>query len=153
MTRNFFIVIILLLVIGGLSILNILNSDPVTGFSNKWEVAVPQQEIPEGLNSLSSMECGSCHESHYDEWQSSTHAMAWKDPQFQAEMAKESSPYMCINCHIPLQNQQEYIVTGLIDNDVYRPVMHKNRGFDQELQLRAMKIIQYLLDQHRVLLK
>jgi nitrate/TMAO reductase-like tetraheme cytochrome c subunit len=134
MARKFIIILILSLVVAGLSFLNLLSSDPVTGFTNKWEVAVPQQEIPEGLISLSSKECGSCHESHYDEWQNSTHAMAWKDPQFQAEMAKESSPYMCINCHIPLQNQQEYVVTGLIDNDVYQPVSHKNPLFDQELQ-------------------
>jgi nitrate/TMAO reductase-like tetraheme cytochrome c subunit len=60
--------------------------------------------------------------------------MAWKDPQFQAEIAKESSPYMCINCHTPLQNQQPEIVTGLIDGDVYQPVSHKNPLFDQELQ-------------------
>lgn len=134
MARKFIIILILSLVVAALSFLNLLNSDPVTEFSNKWEVAVPQQQIPDGLSSLSSKECGSCHESHYDEWQGSTHAMAWKDPQFQAEMAKESSPYMCINCHIPLQNQQEYVVTDLINNDVYRPVMHKNPLFDQELQ-------------------
>ncbi len=60
--------------------------------------------------------------------------MAWKDVQFQAEIAKESSPYMCINCHIPLQNQQEYIVTGLEDGDIYKPIQHKNPEFDYELQ-------------------
>ena len=134
MARNFYIITVVLLAVGGFSVFNMLGSDPVTGFTNKWEEAVPHQQIPEGLNSLSSRECGSCHESHYNEWESSTHAMAWKDPQFQAEMAKESSPYMCINCHIPLQNQQEYVVTGLLNNDVYQPVRHKNPLFDEELQ-------------------
>jgi nitrate/TMAO reductase-like tetraheme cytochrome c subunit len=134
MARKFVIILILSLVVAGLSFLNLLSSDTVTGFSNKWEVAIPQQEIPEGLNSLSSIECGSCHLAQFEEWQNSTHALAWKDPQFQAEIAKETSPYMCINCHTPLQNQQPNIVTGLIGGDVYQPVSHKNALFDQELQ-------------------
>jgi hypothetical protein len=41
---------------------------------------------------------------------------------------------MCINCHIPLQNQQEYIVTGLIDGDIYKPVKELNPLFDKDLQ-------------------
>lgn len=134
MARKFIIILILSLVVAGLSFLYLLSGDTVSGFSNKWEVAISQQAIPAGLSSLSSQECGSCHASHFEEWQSSTHAMAWKDPQFQAEIAKESSPYMCINCHTPLQNQQPEIVTGLIDGDVYHPISHKNPLFDQELQ-------------------
>jgi len=103
-------------------------------FNKHWEQAVPNQEVPEGLKSLSSKECGSCHKDHYEEWNTSTHSMAWKDLQFQAEIAKESSPYMCINCHIPLQNQQEYIITGLEDGDLYKPIKQKNPKFDADLQ-------------------
>ena len=99
-----------------------------------WEKAVPHQEIPEGLASLSSEHCGACHQSHYNEWKISTHAHAWTDQQFQAELKKESSPFMCINCHIPLQNQQEYIVTGLVDGDIYQPVKELNPNFDKALQ-------------------
>ena len=111
-----------------------LNSNPTSSFSNHWEQAIENQIVPEGLKSLSSKECGACHTDHYEEWKTSTHAMAWKDLQFQAEIAKESSPYMCINCHIPLQNQQEYIVTGLEDGDIYKPIQHKNPEFDPNLQ-------------------
>jgi len=102
--------------------------------TRSWDIAVPNQVIPEGLTSISSEQCGSCHQQHYAEWQLSTHALAWKDPQFQAEIRKESSPFMCINCHIPLQNQQEYIVTGLIDGDIYQPVKEKNPQYDAALQ-------------------
>ncbi len=45
---------------------------------------------------------------------------------------------MCINCHIPLQNQQEFIITGLIDGDIYKPVKKKNPHFDQNLQLEGI---------------
>ena len=77
-----------------------------------WEKVVSYQEVPEGLQSLSAKDCGVCHVQHYEEWKTSTHANAWTDLQFQAELEKEPSPFFCINCHIPLQNQQEYIVDG-----------------------------------------
>lgn len=54
--------------------------------------------------------------------------------QFQAELEKESSPFFCINCHIPLQNQQEYIVDGYINGDLYNPSRRKNPGFNYSLQ-------------------
>lgn len=102
--------------------------------TKSWEKVVPHQEVPEGLTALNAAYCGTCHRDHYDEWQQSTHAHAWTDLQFQAEIKKESSPFMCINCHIPLQNQQEYIVEGLIDGDIYQPVKVENPNFDYELQ-------------------
>ncbi|MGV6860120.1 MAG: multiheme c-type cytochrome [Putridiphycobacter sp.] len=106
----------------------------ITPLENSWDKAVPHQEIPEGLTSLSAESCGACHQEHYQEWQYSTHSHAWTDAQFQAELKKETSPFMCINCHIPLQNQQEYIVKGLIDGDIYQPVKVKNPHFDKALQ-------------------
>lgn len=111
------------------------NIHPLT---KSWEIAVPNQEIPQGLTSLSAKQCGVCHQKHYEEWSMSTHAHAWTDLQFQAELKKESSPFMCINCHIPLQNQQEYIIKGLVDGDIYQPVKEKNPYFDPELQLEGI---------------
>jgi hypothetical protein len=102
--------------------------------TKSWEKVVPNQKVPKGLSSLSAKECGACHEKHYKEWQMSTHAHAWTDLQFQAELKKESSPFMCINCHIPLQNQQDSIVLGLIDGDIYQPVKKVNPQFDKSLQ-------------------
>lgn len=111
-----------------------LTEKEIKPLTKSWEKAVPHQQILEGLASLSAEQCGVCHKNHYEEWQHSTHSHAWTDLQFQAELKKESSPYLCINCHIPLQNQQEYIVTGLIDGDIYQPVKTKNPHFDQKLQ-------------------
>jgi len=106
----------------------------VTPLTNSWDIAVPHQEVPEGLSSLSAKHCGACHQDHYNEWKLSTHSHAWTDLQFQAELKKESSPFMCINCHIPLQNQQEYIIKGLEGGDIYKPVKEKNPNFDIDLQ-------------------
>jgi len=106
----------------------------VKPLTKTWEKAVPHQQVPKGLASLSAKQCGACHQAHYEEWQHSTHSHAWTDKQFQAELKKESSPYLCINCHIPLQNQQEYVVSGLLDGDIYQPVKQRNPHFDPELQ-------------------
>jgi len=113
----------------------------VQPFQNSWEECVPQQKIPEGLVSLSAESCGVCHQNHYEEWKLSTHSQAWTDMQFQAELEKESSPYLCINCHIPLQNQQEYIVDGLIDGDIYKPSQTKNTDWDKALQMEGITCV------------
>jgi nitrate/TMAO reductase-like tetraheme cytochrome c subunit len=134
MSRKFVVILIIVLGVAAVSVYSLLNLNSNHGFSNRWEEAVTFQEIPSGLTSLSAKECGSCHVEHYEEWKSSTHAQAWNDMQFQAEIAKETSPYMCINCHTPLQNQQPFIVTGLVDGDVYQPIKHENPKFDKELQ-------------------
>jgi len=114
------------------------QEDNIFPLTNSWEMAIANQEIPEGLTSLSAEECGSCHQQHYEEWKLSTHAHAWNDLQFQAEIKKESSPFMCINCHIPLQNQQEFIIKGLVDGDIYQPVKEVNPLFDKALRLEGI---------------
>jgi nitrate reductase cytochrome c-type subunit len=108
---------------------------------DNWERAIPNQALPQGIESFSAKQCGVCHQKHYEEWKLSTHALAWVDLQFQAELGKESSPYLCINCHIPLQNQQEYIVTGLVDGDIYQPVKIKNPKFDPELKQEGITCV------------
>ena len=116
----------------------VTHEPEVHPLTRSWDIAVPNQGVPAGLTSLSSKECGACHQQHYAEWQLSTHSLAWKDPQFQAEISKESSPFMCINCHIPLQNQQEYIVTGLIDGDIYQPVKRETRPMTRSCSRKGL---------------
>ncbi len=115
-----------------------LEKQEITPLTKPWEFAIPNQKTPAGLVNLSAENCGACHTEYYAEWKTSTHAHAWSDMQFQAELKKESSPFMCINCHIPLQNQQEFIVKGLINGDIYRPVKEKNPHFDKSLQQEAI---------------
>ncbi len=109
----------------------------VVPLSKHWEFAIPHQEIPEGLTSLSASVCGQCHVEIYKEWQQSTHAVAFQDLQFQAEM-KKNDIYSCLNCHTPLQNQQEYIVTGLLNGDYKTPAKTINPNFDKALQLESI---------------
>ena len=78
----------------------------IVPLTKHWEKAIPLQEIPEGLVSLSAENCGSCHQEIYKEWKQSTHAVAFQDLQFQAEWKKDNT-YVCLNCHTPLQEQQE----------------------------------------------
>jgi hypothetical protein len=106
----------------------------ITPLTEPWEKVVPYQQVPEGIGSLSAEHCGSCHQDHYAEWKLSTHANAWTDLKFQSELKKESSPFFCINCHILLENQQEHIVLGMFDGDIYQPATIKNQRWDRKLQ-------------------
>lgn len=102
--------------------------------ADNWERAIPFQKIPTGLTDITARSCAVCHQEHYEEWRISTHAHAWTDLQFQAELKKESSPYLCINCHIPLENQQEFLISGLREGDIYKPVKKINANFNAEFQ-------------------
>lgn len=114
------------------------HSDYVSPLKAKWEKAIPYQNPPHGLSSISAESCGSCHQNHYNEWKISTHRFAWLDQQFQAEIKKDNSPFLCLNCHIPLQNQQEELVHGLINDNIYTPKTTKNLNFDKSLQLEGI---------------
>jgi hypothetical protein len=91
-------------------------------------------EIPAGLDSLSAKECGTCHEEQYNEWSSSMHAMAWTDPYYRVDYVFDGSQQICLNCHIPLRDQQEYLVTGFRDKAMFKPILKPNPGFDAALQ-------------------
>lgn len=91
-------------------------------------------EIPEGLSSLSARECGGCHEAIYNEWSGSMHAKAWTDPYFQVDFAFDGSMQICLNCHIPIDNQQENLVLGFRDRDKFRPILEPNPDFDPALR-------------------
>jgi len=102
-----------------------------------WESPIPNQEVPHGLASLSAKNCGECHEDIYDEWQQSAHAVAFQDLQFQKEWKKDNVT-TCLNCHTPLQNQQEFIVTALLNGDYRTPVTTINPQFDKALQMESI---------------
>jgi hypothetical protein len=108
---------------------------PSTGdpFAYSWGRAIPEQSVPEGLAGIRASDCGVCHKAIYAEWRVSTHAKALVDPQFQFEWAKDQHLWLCLNCHIPLTNQQTVIINGVHDGDLHRPVVEQNPSYDGEL--------------------
>ncbi|MFC1855408.1 multiheme c-type cytochrome [Thermodesulfobacteriota bacterium] len=90
--------------------------------------------IPDGLTSLSSKECGTCHIEIYNEWKSSMHAKAYVDPFYQAYLKKDNNHWTCYYCHTPLERQREYKIIGFVKNDLNRPILDVNPDFDEELR-------------------
>ena len=112
-------------------------ADAFVPLTKHWEKAIPHQEIPVGLTSISAESCGTCHQEIYKEWKRSTHAVAFQDLQFQAEWKKDGI-LTCLNCHTPLQNQQAFIVKGLMNGDYKTPLKEPNPRFDKKLQLESI---------------
>jgi len=88
----------------------------------------------EGLPSLSATTCAACHLEIYEEWRASVHAAAWTDLQYQGEIGKSDSRWLCLNCHTPLLVQQDLWPRGLVDGDVDRPIVSNNPVFDAALR-------------------
>lgn len=109
-------------------------SPVIFGLRDDFVHAVPNQTVPEGLTSLSSEECGTCHTDIYNEWQTSIHAHAWKDPYFQAYWEKDRQIWICLNCHTPLENQQPSLVKGLKRDKIDRPILEDNPLYDPSLR-------------------
>lgn len=104
-----------------------------------WITVVPQLLPVEGVDGVKASDCGKCHAAHYEEWRRSTHASAYTDLQFRAELAKPSSPaWLCLNCHLPVENQRESTVTALLDGKLDQPVLTPNPGFDPAMQAEGV---------------
>ncbi len=100
-----------------------------------YAFVLPNLKPVEVIDTIQGETCAVCHRDIYDEWRASTHANALRDIQFQAELSKADSPkWLCLNCHIPVQNQRDSIVTHLRDNDVLQPVKKVNSEFIAEYQ-------------------
>lgn len=69
---------------------------------------------------------------HYDiksiEWKTSIHANAWNDTYFQVDFQFDGSQQICLNCHTPLENQQENLVLGFIGGDKFDPILPKRKN-------------------------
>ncbi len=87
-----------------------------------------------GVPSLSARACGACHAELYAEWKTSTHAHAWVDPQFQAEITKSGNRWLCLNCHTPLRVQQDLWPVGLQGDDVELPILVEAPVYDAALR-------------------
>ncbi len=104
-----------------------------------WAKPVTQLPDLQGVGAPRAENCGKCHAEIYQEWKTSTHSHALSDLQFQAELSKPSSPqWICLNCHIPVQNQREKIVVALNHGKYEEPVEVPNPGFDPKMKEEAV---------------
>lgn len=95
---------------------------------------IPVAVLPEPLGSPSAEECSSCHAEIYQEWQTSMHRQAWDDPYYQVDLHFDGDQQICLNCHIPLADQQEHLVTGFRDRERWDPILVPNPDFDPDLR-------------------
>lgn len=100
-----------------------------------WIRVVPQLAPLSGVGGVRAEDCGRCHKAHYEEWRRSTHAHAYTDLQFQSELGKDSSPrWLCLNCHLPVENQRDEVVRALAGGALFAPLAERNPGFDAALR-------------------
>ncbi|MDT8384139.1 MAG: hypothetical protein RRB22_06965 [Gammaproteobacteria bacterium] len=102
--------------------------------SPAFERPTDTSTAPAMFPTLRAEECATCHRDVYDEWSTTIHSQAWTDPYFQVDWRFDGSPQICKNCHIPLDRQQEFTVTGFNDAEKWDPILQPNPDFDPALQ-------------------
>lgn len=113
--------------------------DVTAVFPHKPWAQTPTVFKPVNGAGLSAADCARCHPQHVADWRLSTHAQALQDLQFQAELAKDSSPkWLCLNCHTPLGNQREELVRYLHQGNILQPIGDKNPHFDAGLKQESV---------------
>ncbi|NOY24785.1 MAG: hypothetical protein GXP62_02840, partial [Oligoflexia bacterium] len=67
------------------------QNTPLSSIADRpwWSPRVPPRAPLPGTTGNRAKDCGMCHTQIYAEWKTSTHAAAWRDPQFQQEMHKD----------------------------------------------------------------
>ena len=104
-----------------------------------WPMSIT--DPPDGIDSLGAETCAECHPEIYREWKTSMHAKAWTDPYYQVDLQFDGNQQICLNCHIPLQNQQEHLVLGFQDKERFRPILEGNTDFDPVLQQEGVTCV------------
>jgi hypothetical protein len=91
------------------------------------------QALPSGLQNLTAQGCNACHGEIHDDWASSAHAHAGRDPVYQEAIARAGNTPACTSCHYPLTNQHETVAAGYKDGDLTRPDLRDNASWDASL--------------------
>lgn len=94
---------------------------------------VAVDSLPPGLASLSAQSCNACHWAAHDTWAQSGHAHAWADADFQAALRGAGESTACLSCHLPVAAQHADLAAGYVGDDVARPRLQPNPGFDATL--------------------
>lgn len=99
----------------------------------RFERPMQVDKVP-GIATLSARECGRCHSEIFREWSGSMHGRAWTDEYFQVDFRFDGSQQICLNCHTPLEDQQQDLVLGFRDRDKFDPVLSPNPEYDASLR-------------------
>ncbi len=88
------------------------------------------EEVPAPFPSLSAQVCNACHGEVHDEWAASGHATAATNPVYLAATEALGDPFLCHECHLPLQVQRPAIPrgpsgkgAGRVENPAYQPTL------------------------------
>jgi hypothetical protein len=111
-----------------------VHSRIIFGLREDFSKAVPYDKPVPGIPGIRAEECGTCHKEIYEEWKTSIHSKAFVDPFFQAYWNKDEHIWICLNCHSPMQPQQPWLIQGLEDGKVYKPIKADNPHYDADYQ-------------------
>jgi hypothetical protein len=101
----------------------------------KWATIYNGVREIKGIGLPNAENCGKCHDKIYKEWNFSTHSKAFTDLQFQSELHKESSPkWLCLNCHIPFQNQRTELFNFLKRGEYQNPIFEHNPFYQKDME-------------------
>ncbi len=134
--RRVKIILIGLVVLTGLVYLYYTEVKPtvIFGLRSDYAHAIPFQKVPAGIDSLRAESCGTCHKEIYEEWKTSIHSQAYRDPFFYAYWTKDKHVWVCLNCHSPLENQQPTLIKDIPRDRVEKAPQMPNLGYDPEYQ-------------------
>ncbi len=107
---------------------------PVAALFASGEAAVPFQELPESLPSISSQTCNACHGALVEQWSGSGHGGTWQSPLYRKALESAGNPQYCLRCHLPLQNQRSELIRGYDEATMAKPRLEPNPRFDPTLQ-------------------
>lgn len=91
-------------------------------------LSMPSEPTLSVDDATSAERCGSCHEQHYAEWQTSMHAYAMVDPVYRGLVGVRQDTYggaqdpFCLQCHSAIGTRGGEIVPGFSFEDLSTPV-------------------------------
>ena len=100
--------------------------------------ATPTPPITPGLRGRTAAECAACHPEQAEEWRSSRMAGSWAAASFRADWDDEDRLPFCLDCHAPLEAQQDTLVDGVWWPLPLRLISRPNPDFDPELRAEGV---------------
>jgi hypothetical protein len=91
-------------------------------------------DTPAGLPTISADTCAACHPDFVEEWRGSKMGQAWTDPIFQADFVRQGEPWVCRNCHTPIENQRPELIHGISSLKPLRGEGEPNPAYDASLR-------------------